>query len=153
MPLQVTAAIRDDRAVDACPLCIGADFYVRKDFDPKVGLTVVIVGAAISAVFYWFGRDLVAYGILAGAAISASATSPSATAVTPSSAEPIDRPRDTSTCTRRICSSRSGSAGLDDGKTMRFQISEFRLQIDLGIWRFGDLGILGFGQSLDCRLQ
>ncbi len=36
---------------------------------PKVGLTVVIVGALISAVFYWFGEDLIAYSILGGAAL------------------------------------------------------------------------------------
>jgi hypothetical protein len=30
---------------------------------------VVIIGAAISAVFYWFKMDLVAYGILGGAAL------------------------------------------------------------------------------------
>ena len=45
------------------------DFYIRKDFDPKLGLTVVIVGAAISAVFYWFEPDLIAYSILGGAAL------------------------------------------------------------------------------------
>jgi hypothetical protein len=50
-------------------VCEGTDFYIRKDFDPKVGLTVVMIGALISAVFYWFGRDLVAYGILAGAVL------------------------------------------------------------------------------------
>jgi hypothetical protein len=69
MPVHLTAAIREDREVDACPLCGGSDFYVRKDFDPKVGLTVVIIGAAISAGFYWFGLDLVAYSILGGAAL------------------------------------------------------------------------------------
>jgi hypothetical protein len=69
MPLTFSEALRSDRAVDRCPVCDGGDFYMRKDFDPKVGLTVVIVGAAISAVFYWFGRDLVAYSILAGAAL------------------------------------------------------------------------------------
>ena len=57
------------RAVDACPVCGGADLYIRKDFDPKVGLTVVIIGALISAVFYWFGEDLIAYSILGGAAL------------------------------------------------------------------------------------
>jgi hypothetical protein len=62
-----TDAVRGDRAVDRCPVCTGGDFYIRKDFDPKVGLTVVAIGAAISAAFYWFGRDLVAYGILAAA--------------------------------------------------------------------------------------
>jgi hypothetical protein len=69
IPLEVSGALRGDTAVDRCPVCAGADFYVRKDFDPKVGLTVVVVGASISAVFYWFGRDIVAYGILAGAAL------------------------------------------------------------------------------------
>jgi hypothetical protein len=68
--LDVSAAVREDRAVDRCPVCRGADFYLRKDFDPKVGLAVVIAGATVSAVFYWFGRDLIAYGILAGAALT-----------------------------------------------------------------------------------
>src|SRR5262245_41966869 len=69
IPLAVGDDLRADRAVDACPVCRGADFYIRKDFDPKVGLTVVVIGALVSAVFYWFGRDLIAYGILASAAL------------------------------------------------------------------------------------
>jgi hypothetical protein len=69
IPLDVSDPIRTDRRVDRCPLCSGSEFYIRKDFDPKVGLTVVIVGAAISAAFYWFGRDLVAYAILAVAVL------------------------------------------------------------------------------------
>jgi hypothetical protein len=67
--LSITDALREDRAVDRCPVCGGADFFIRKDFNPNVGLTVVITGALISAVFYWFGRDLIAYGILASAAL------------------------------------------------------------------------------------
>ncbi len=69
IPLHISESVRDDRAVDRCPVCSGGDFYRRKDFDPKIGLAVVIIGAAISAVFYWFGRDLIAYSILAGAAL------------------------------------------------------------------------------------
>jgi hypothetical protein len=69
MPLAFTDAVRTDRAVDRCPVCGGDAFYIRKDFDPKVGLTVVIIGALISAGFYWFGRDLIAYSILASAAL------------------------------------------------------------------------------------
>ena len=69
IPLIITDELRADRAVDRCPVCNGADFYIRKDFDPKIGLTVVIIGALISAGFYWFGRDLIAYGILASAAL------------------------------------------------------------------------------------
>ena len=69
IPFDVSEALRADRAVDRCPVCSGADFYARKDFDPKVGLSVVIIGALVSAGFYWFGRDLIAYSILAGAAL------------------------------------------------------------------------------------
>jgi DNA-directed RNA polymerase subunit RPC12/RpoP len=69
IPLSVSDAVRRDRGVDRCPVCGGGDFYLRKDFDPTIGLTVVIVGAAISAAFYWFGRDIIAYSILAAAAL------------------------------------------------------------------------------------
>ena len=69
VPLEFSDGLRGDTAVDRCPVCAGGDFYTRKDFDPKLGLTVVIIGASISAGFYWFGRDLIAYSILAGAAL------------------------------------------------------------------------------------
>jgi hypothetical protein len=69
IPLAFSDAVSRDRAVDRCPVCGGGDFYIRKDFDPKVGLTVVIIGALVSGAFYWFGRDLVAYGILAAAVL------------------------------------------------------------------------------------
>jgi hypothetical protein len=64
IPLLVSDGVREDRATDQCPVCAGGDFYVRRDFDPKIGLAVIIVGATISAGFYWFGRDLLAYGVL-----------------------------------------------------------------------------------------
>jgi hypothetical protein len=67
--LKITDELRADHGVDRCPVCDGADFYIRKDFDPKIGLTVVIIGALISAGFYWFGRDLIAYSILGSAAL------------------------------------------------------------------------------------
>jgi hypothetical protein len=67
--LSYSEGLLADRAVDRCPSCGGTDFYVRKDFDPKVGLTVVVIGAIVSGVFYWFGRDLIAYSVLAGAAL------------------------------------------------------------------------------------
>ena len=69
MPLAISDALRTDTGVDRCPVCDGPDFYVRKDFDPTIGLTVVMIGAFISGVFYWFGRDIIAYGILGGAAL------------------------------------------------------------------------------------
>src|SRR5437899_2867305 len=69
MPLEFSDDLRADRRVDRCPVCRVGDFYIRKDFDPKMGLTVVIIGALISAGFYWFGRDLIAYAILGSAAL------------------------------------------------------------------------------------
>ncbi len=64
LALTFTQALQNDARVDLCPVCRGGDFYIRKDFDPKLGLTVVVIGAVISAVFYWFGEDLIAYSIL-----------------------------------------------------------------------------------------
>ena len=64
MPLSVSPAVRADEAVDKCPVCSGGDFYIRKDFNPKLGLTIVIIGASISGIFYYFKRDFIAYGIL-----------------------------------------------------------------------------------------
>lgn len=67
--LDISEAVRAGTLVDRCPVCSGSDFYLRKDFDPKIGLGVVIVGGLISATFYWFGKDLIAYGILAAATL------------------------------------------------------------------------------------
>jgi hypothetical protein len=69
IPLAFSESVAGDRAVDRCPVCSGTDFYIRKDFDPTIGLTVVIIGAVISGIFYWFGKDLVAYSILAAAVL------------------------------------------------------------------------------------
>jgi hypothetical protein len=69
MAVSVSEGVRADAAVDRCPICEGADFYVRRDFDPKLGLAFVITGALISAIFYWFNRDLIAYSILAAAVV------------------------------------------------------------------------------------
>lgn len=68
-PLAFSDAVRADRSVDRCPLCSGGDFYTRKDFDPRLGLAVVIAGALVSATFYWYGQDLAAYAVLAAAVL------------------------------------------------------------------------------------
>jgi len=67
--LLVGENVRADREVDICPVCTGGDFYRRKDFDPKLGLTVVVVASLISAGFLWVGLVLFAFGVLAAAAL------------------------------------------------------------------------------------
>ena len=67
--LDVSDKVRDDAGVDRCPVCTGSDFYVRKDFDPKLGVATVAAAALISAIFYWYQRDAIAYGVLAAAAL------------------------------------------------------------------------------------
>ena len=67
--LAVSNDLRGDEILDTCPVCEGHDFYLRKDFDPKLGLAVVMTGALISAGFYWYGLDLIAYGVLGVAAL------------------------------------------------------------------------------------
>ena len=44
IPLSVSDDLRADRKVDTCPVCAGPDFYIRKDFDPTLGVTVVVIG-------------------------------------------------------------------------------------------------------------
>tara|TARA_B100001123_G_scaffold445031_1_gene595541 strand:- start:8584 stop:9048 length:465 start_codon:yes stop_codon:yes gene_type:complete len=67
--LKGTNAVISDTAVDSCPVCQGNDFYIRKDFDPKTGVAIVATGAIISAVFYYFGQDIIAYGVLGSGAL------------------------------------------------------------------------------------
>lgn len=64
VPLAWTASLRDDREVDACPVCAGRDFYVRKDLNRQVGLAAVVVVGLASAAFLWSGRDTLAYAVL-----------------------------------------------------------------------------------------
>ena len=67
--LKFSKSVRDDEKVDRCPVCEGDDFYLRKDFDPKMGVTVIVIAIFISGGFYYYGLDLIAYGVLAGAAL------------------------------------------------------------------------------------
>jgi hypothetical protein len=61
--------VREDRDVDACPVCEGRDFYVRKDLNRKLGLSAVVVVGLLSAGFLWSGRETVAYGVLGAFAL------------------------------------------------------------------------------------
>lgn len=69
IPVRVTQAVQADTGVDVCPVCEGADFYLRRDFDPRTGLAFIVVGAIISGIFYYFNQDIIAYSVLAVAVL------------------------------------------------------------------------------------
>jgi DNA-directed RNA polymerase subunit RPC12/RpoP len=69
IPLSVSEDLRAGRAVDRCPVCNGGEFYRRKDFDQKRGVTVVVIAGLISAGFLFFDLVLWAFGVLGAAAM------------------------------------------------------------------------------------
>ncbi|WP_205678677.1 hypothetical protein [Aquisphaera insulae] len=52
-----------------CPICATTDLYIQKDFPQGLGLFIVIVGFAISTVFWYLERPIYTYLILLGSAL------------------------------------------------------------------------------------
>jgi hypothetical protein len=46
--LPVSTSLRDERIVDRCPACAGEQLYVQRDFNQRMGLAVVVVGAVLA---------------------------------------------------------------------------------------------------------
>jgi DNA-directed RNA polymerase subunit RPC12/RpoP len=46
--LPVSASLRDERLVDRCPACDGRQLYVQRDFNQKMGLVIVVIGAGLA---------------------------------------------------------------------------------------------------------
>ena len=47
-----------------CPLCTTADLYIQKDFPKGLGLFIVLVGFAISTVFWYYEMPILTYLVL-----------------------------------------------------------------------------------------
>jgi hypothetical protein len=47
-----------------CPWCATADLYIQKDFPQGLGLFIVVVGFAISTVFWYYEMPIPAYLVL-----------------------------------------------------------------------------------------
>ena len=69
--LDVPEALKRGEPVEACPACGGKNLYVQRDFNQKVGLGVVILGAALapftpfySSLFVAAAIDAVLYAML-----------------------------------------------------------------------------------------
>jgi hypothetical protein len=50
--------------LEFCPLCKTTDLYVQKDFSAGLGLFIVLVGIAISTVFWYYEMPLFTYLVL-----------------------------------------------------------------------------------------
>lgn len=57
------------RGVEACPLCLTTDLYVQKDFPQGLGLFTILVGFAISTVFWYYEMPIPAYLVLVASAV------------------------------------------------------------------------------------
>lgn len=53
----------------ACPWCATTDLYIQKDFPQGVGLLIVIVGFAISTVFWYLEMPIWTYVVLLASAL------------------------------------------------------------------------------------
>jgi len=58
-----------DGKLAACAACATEDLYWQKDFPQGLGLAIVIVGFAISTVFWYYERPLWTYAILLASAL------------------------------------------------------------------------------------
>ncbi len=58
--LGLTPALREQRIVDRCPACEGEQLYVQRDFNQKVGLAIVVVGAVLAPFTPYYSSLVVA---------------------------------------------------------------------------------------------
>ena len=66
-PLRASAW--NDEGLAACPWCGTADLYLQKDFPQGLGLFIVLVGFAISTVFWYYEDPIPAYLVLLASAL------------------------------------------------------------------------------------
>ena len=64
--LEVPAALRATRIIEACPACGNGLLYVQRDFNQKVGLGVVILGAVLAPFTPFYSSLFVAAAVDAG---------------------------------------------------------------------------------------
>ena len=64
--LAIPPALRDTRVVERCPACESGLLYVQRDFNQKVGLGVVVVGAILAPFTPFYSSLIVAALVDAG---------------------------------------------------------------------------------------
>lgn len=64
--MTIPSDLRDTRVVERCPACDSALLYVQRDFNQKVGLGVVVVGAVLAPFTPFYSSLIVAALVDAG---------------------------------------------------------------------------------------
>jgi hypothetical protein len=59
----------DQSGLLACPYCATTDLYIQKDFPQGLGLFIVVVGFAISTIFWYYVMPIYAYAVLLASAL------------------------------------------------------------------------------------
>jgi hypothetical protein len=53
----------------ACPWCMTSDLYIQKDFPQGIGLLIVVIGFAISTVFWYYEMPIETFSVLVASAL------------------------------------------------------------------------------------
>jgi DNA-directed RNA polymerase subunit RPC12/RpoP len=61
--LTLSASLRDERVVDACPACGGRQLYLQRDFNQRVGLAIVVLGGLLAPFTPFYSSLIVAAAI------------------------------------------------------------------------------------------
>lgn len=59
----------DHGKLEFCPWCATTDLYIQKDFPESLGLAIVILGFAVSTVYWYYERPLAAFAVLLASAL------------------------------------------------------------------------------------
>jgi predicted RNA-binding Zn-ribbon protein involved in translation (DUF1610 family) len=65
-PLQLDASARERLVLERCPACGSKQLYVQRDFNQKVGIGIVVVGAALAPFTPFYSSLIVAALVDAG---------------------------------------------------------------------------------------
>ena len=66
--MRISNTLREERIVDRCAVCGGAEMFIRKDFPQRLGLAVVVV-FGLTAVYCFTFSVLAAWTVLASAVV------------------------------------------------------------------------------------
>jgi hypothetical protein len=66
----LSAAPDAEGRVERCLLCGCHELYVRKDFPQRLGLTIIVIGFAVSCIPWYFGMWYTTYAVLFSTAVA-----------------------------------------------------------------------------------